>query len=46
MKNDEKAIVLGAGAVLTYLFLQKKEGKKEEKVNVPNLSIFPTEFYA
>jgi len=43
MKNDEKAIIVGAGAVLTYLFLQKKE---EEKVNVPNLSIFPTEFYA
>ena len=43
MKNNEKAIVLGAGAVLTYLFLQKKE---EKKVNMPNLSIFPTEFYA
>jgi len=46
MKNDEKAIVLGAGAVLTYLFLKRKEEKEEKKVNVPNLSIFPTEFYA
>ena len=46
MKNDEKAIIVGAGVVLTYLFLQKKEEKKEKKVNVPNLSIFPTEFYA
>ena len=46
MKNNEKAIIVGTGVVLTYLFLQKKEEKKEEKVNVPNLSIFPTEFYA
>jgi len=45
MKNDEKAIVLGAGTVLTYLFLKGEEEKKEKKVNVPNLSIFPTEFY-
>ena len=46
MKNDEKAIVLGAGAVLTYFFLKGKEEKKEKKVNASNLSIFPTEFYA
>ena len=46
MKNDEKAMMLGAGAVLTYLFLKGEEEKKEKKVNVPNLSIFPTEFYA
>ena len=46
MKNNEKAIIAGAGVVLTYLFLQKKEEKKEKKVNMPNLSIFPTEFYA
>ena len=25
MKNDEKAIIAGAGAVLTYLFLKGKE---------------------
>jgi len=43
MKNDEKAMMLGAGVVLAYFFLHQK---KEKKVNVPNLSIFPTEFYA
>ena len=43
MKNDEKAIIAGVGAALAYFFLKQKE---EEKVNVPNLSIFPTEFYA
>ena len=31
MKNDEKTIILGAGAVLTYLFLKGKEEKKEKK---------------
>jgi len=46
MKNDEKTIILGVGAILTYFFLKRKEEKKEKKVNVPNLSIFPTEFYA
>ena len=46
MKNDEKAIMLGAGAVLTYFFLKEKEEEKEKKVNVPNLSIYPSEFYA
>ena len=46
MKSNEKAIIVGTGAVLTYLFLKRKEEKKEKKVNVPNLSIFPTEFYA
>ena len=46
MKNNEKAIIAGAGAVLTYLFLKGKEEKKEKKVNMPNLSIFPNEFYA
>ena len=46
MKNDEKAMILGVGAILTYFFLKGKEEKKEKKVNVPNLSIFPTEFYA
>ena len=48
MKNDEKAIIAGAGAVLTYLFLKgkEKEKEKEKKMNVPNLSISPPVFYA
>ena len=43
MKNDEKAIIAGAGVVLAYFFLQEK---KEKKVNMPNLSISPPVFYA
>ena len=43
MKNNEKAIIAGVGAVLAYLYLEEK---KEKKVNVPNLSIYPSEFYA
>ena len=43
MKNNEKAVMLGAGAVLTYFFLQQK---KEKKMNVPDLSISPPVFYA
>jgi len=43
MKNDEKAIIVGAGVVLAYFFLQEK---KEKKVNVPDLSISPPVFYA
>ena len=46
MKNDEKATILGVGAVLTYFFLKGEEEKKEKKVNVPNLSISPPVFYA
>ena len=46
MKNDEKAILLGAGAVLTYFFLKRKGEKEEKKVNIPNLSISPPVFYA
>ena len=42
MKNDEKAIIAGAGAVLTYLYLEKN---KEKKTNISDVSIFPTEFY-
>ena len=42
MKNNEKAIIAGVGAMLAYFLLKKKE----KKMNVPNLSIFPTEFYA
>ena len=46
MKNDEKAMIVGVGAVLTYLFLKGEEEKKEKKVNVPDLSISPPVFYA
>ena len=46
MKNDEKAIIAGAGAILTYLFFKGKEKEKEKKMNVPNLSISPPVFYA
>ena len=42
MKNDEKAIIVGAGVVLAYFFLQEK---KEKKVNVPDLTISPPVFY-
>ena len=43
MKNDKKAIMIGAGAILTYFFLQKN---KEKKTDISDVSIFPTEFYA
>ena len=43
MKNDEKAVIAGAGVILAYFLLQEK---KEKKVNVPNLSIYPSKFYA
>ena len=43
MKNNEKALMLGAGAVLAYLYLERN---KEKKVNIPNLSISPPVFYA
>ena len=46
MKNDEKAIIAGAGAILAYFFLKGKEEKKEKKVNMFDISIYPTEFYA
>ena len=42
MKNDEKAVIAGAGAVLAY-FLLKKD--KEKKMNISDVSISPTEFY-
>ena len=42
MKNNEKAIIAGAGAVLAYLFIEKN---KEKKINLSDVSIFPTEFY-
>ena len=42
MKNDEKAVIAGAGAVLAYLLLKKN---KEKKTNISDVSISPTEFY-
>ena len=42
MKNNEKAIIAGAGAVLAYFFLEQN---KEKKMNMSEVSIFPTEFY-
>ena len=42
MKNNEKAIIAGAGAVLAYLFIEKN---KEKKINLSDVSISPTEFY-
>ena len=42
MKNDEKAIIAGAGAILAYFFLKEK---KEKKMNMSNVSISPTEFF-
>jgi len=46
MKNDEKAMMVGVGAILTYFVLREKEEKKEKKINMPNLSISPPIFYA
>ena len=42
MKNDEKAIIAGAGAVLAYFLLEKN---KEKKMNMSDVSISPSEFY-
>jgi len=42
MKNDKRAIIAGAGAVLAY-FLMKKN--KEKKTDISDVSIYPTEFY-
>ena len=43
MKNDEKAIIAGAGAVLAYFLIEKN---KEKKTNISEVSISPSEFYA
>jgi len=43
MKNNDKAIIAGAGAVFVYLYLEKN---KEKKTDISDVSIFPTEFYA
>ena len=42
MKNNEKAILVGAGAVLVYFLLEKN---KEKKTDISDVSISPTEFY-
>ena len=43
MKNDEKAIIAGAGAVLAYFLLEKN---KEKKTDISDVSVFPAVFYA
>ena len=43
MKNDKKAVIAGAGAILAYLFIQQN---KEKKTDISEVSIYPTEFYA
>ena len=42
MKNNEKVVIAGAGAVLAYFLLEKN---KEKKINMSDVSIFPAEFY-
>ena len=42
MKNNEKAIIAGAGALLVYFFVQRN---KEKKTDISEVSIYPTEFY-
>ena len=43
MKNNEKAIIAGAGALLAYFFIEKN---KEKKTDISVVYISPTEFYA
>jgi len=42
MKNNKKAILAGAGAILAYLFIQQN---KEKKTDISDVSIFPAVFY-
>ena len=42
MKDNEKAIIAGAGAILAYFLIKKN---KEKKTDISEVSIFPTEFY-
>jgi len=42
MKKNEKIIIAGAGALLVYFLVEKN---KEKKINMSDVSIFPTEFY-
>ena len=43
MKNNDKAIIAGAGAVLVYFLIEKN---KKKEMNMSDVSISPTEFYA
>ena len=45
MKNDEKAVIAGAGAILAYFLLEQNKDK-EKKTDISDVSISPTEFYA
>ena len=42
MKNDEKIIIAGVGAILAHLFIQQN---KEKKIDISDVFISPTEFY-
>jgi len=42
MRNNEKAIIAGAGAVLAYFLIEKN---KEKKTDISDVSISPMEFY-
>ena len=42
MKNNEKMIIAGVSALLAYFLVEKN---KEKKINMSDVSIFPTEFY-
>ena len=42
MKNNDKAIIAGAGAVLAYLYIEKN---KKKEMNISDVYISPTEFY-
>jgi len=42
MKNNDKAVIAGAGAVLAYFLMEKN---KEKKTDISEVSIYPTEFY-
>jgi len=43
MKTNEKAIIAGVGALIAYSLVEKN---KEKKINISDVSISPTEFYA
>ena len=42
MKNNEKAVIAGAGAVLAYFLIKEN---KEKKMNMSDVSISPAVFY-